>query len=175
MQLNKLVKSFYLFLFFCLLSENLLITPGYAADNKKPETLSLSQAVEIALTANLSLKKSKDEIDSARAIKNIQRANFLPTFNAQYKFTRYDEELTQIGVSGIISVITPLEESLFVASFSQPIFQRFSIINQYQLASLGVDFRELSEKLTRLEVIFLAKNAFFSLLKAQKSTPRLAS
>ena len=168
MQLNKIIKAFYLFMFFCLLSENLLITPGYAADKKKPETLSLSQAVEIALKANLALKKSKNEIDAARAIKNIQRANFLPTFNAQYKYTRYDEELTQIGVSGIISVITPLEESLFVASFSQPIFQRFSIINQYQLASLGVDFTKLSEKLTRLEVIFLAKKAFFSLLKAQK-------
>jgi len=168
MQLNKIIKTFYLFIFLCLLSENLLITPGYAADKENPETLTLSQAVEIALKANLALKKSKDEIDAARAIKNIQRANFLPTFNAQYKYTRYDEELTQIGVSGIISVITPLEESLFVASFSQPIFQRFSLINQYQLASLGLNFTKLSEKHTRLEVIFLAKKAFFSLLKAQK-------
>jgi outer membrane protein len=167
-QLSKIIKAFYLFIFFCLLSETLLIVSGYAADKKNPETLSLSQAVEIALKANLALKKSKDEINAARAIKNIQRANFLPTFNAQYKFTRYDEELTQIGVSGIISVITPLEESLFVASFSQPIFSRFSLINQYKVAGFGLDIAEISEKAARLEVIFKAKKAFFTLLKAQK-------
>ena len=168
MQLNKIIKAFYLFLFFCLLSENLLTTPGYAADKKKPETLSLSQAVEIALEANLALKKSKDEIDAARAIKNIQRANFLPTFNTRYSYKRRDEELSQIGSTGTTSVITPLEEYAFVASFSQPIFSRFSLINQYKVASFGLDIAKITEKAGRLEVIFKVEKAFFTLLKAIK-------
>jgi len=168
MRLFKINKTSFLLIFLCLTAGNLLIIPVCGADNENIEPLTLKQAVEIAIKANISLQKSKDGIEAAIAAKNVQRANFFPTFNAQYKYTRYDEELTQIGVSGIISIITPLEESLFVASFSQPIFQRFSLINQYQLASLGLDFAKLSEKLTRLEVIFLAKKAFFSLLKAQK-------
>ncbi|NNK85060.1 MAG: hypothetical protein HKO91_05860, partial [Desulfobacterales bacterium] len=69
MKLNNLIKAFYVFIFFCLISENLLILPGYAADKEKAENLTLSQAVEIALEANLALKKSKDEIDAAQAIK----------------------------------------------------------------------------------------------------------
>ena len=168
MQLNKLVKAFYLFLFFCLLSGNLLITPGYAADKKKPDTLTLSQTVEIALKVNLALKKSKDEIDAARAIKNIQRANFLPTFNTTYNYKRRDEGLSQIGATGTTNVITPLEEYAFVASFSQPIFNRFSLINRYKVASYGLDIAKISEKAARLEVIFKAKKAFFTLLKAIK-------
>jgi len=138
------------FRFFCLLSDNLLISPGYAADKKTSEPLTLSQAVEIALEANLALKKSKDEIDAARAIKNIQRANFLPTFNTRYSYKRRDEEVA------------------FVASFSQPIFSRFSLINQYKVASFGLNIAKISEKAERLEVIFKVERAFFTLLKAIK-------
>ena len=72
MKLNHIIKAFYLFLFFCLLLQTWFIIPGYAADRQYEETLSLSQAVEIALQANLALKKSKDEIDAARATKNIK-------------------------------------------------------------------------------------------------------
>ncbi len=168
MKLNHIIKAFYLFLFFCLLLQTWFIIPGYAADRQYEETLSLSQAVEIALQANLALKKSKDEIDAARATKNISRANFLPTFNTQYSYKRRDDELTQIGSSGRPIVLTPLEEYAFVASFSQPIFSRFSLINQYKVAGYGLDIAEISEKATRLEVIFRAKEAFFTLLKAQK-------
>ena len=168
MKLNNLIKAFYLFVFFCLLSENLLIIPGYAADKEKPETLTLSQAVEIALKANLALKKSKDEIDATRAIKNISRANFLPTFNTTYTYKRRDEEISAIVALRTRSVLTPLEEYTLVASFTQPIFRRFSLINQYKVTSYGLDIAKISEKATRLEVIFKAKEAFFTLLKAQK-------
>ncbi len=167
-QLSNIIKAFYLFIFFCLLSETLLIVSGYAADKKNPETLSLSQAVEIALKANLALKKSKDEIDAARAIKNISRANFLPTFNTTYTYKRRDEEVSSIGSLRTMSVIVPLDEYSFVTSFSQPIFRRFSLINQYKVASFGLDIAKISEKATRLEVIFRAKEAFFTLLKAEK-------
>jgi len=168
MKLTNLIKAFYLFIFFCLLSENLLIVPVYAADKEKAETLTLSQAVEIALQANLALKKSQDEIDAAGAIKNISRANFLPTFNSTYTYKRRDEEISSIGSLRTTSVITPLDEYSFVTSFSQPIFRRFSLINQYKVASFGLDIAKISEKATRLEVIFRAKEAFFTLLKAEK-------
>jgi len=168
MQLNKIIKAFYLFIFFCLLSENLLIIPGYAAEKEKLEALTLSQAVEEALKANLALKKSKDEIDAARAIKNIRRANFLPTFNTRYSYKRRDEEVSNIGALRTMSVITPLEDYTFAASISQPIFSRFSLINQYKVASYGLDIAEISGKAERLEVIFKVENAFFTVLKAIK-------
>ena len=126
MKLNNLIKAFYLFIFFCLLSENLIIVPVYAADKEKAEALTLSQAVEIALKANLALKKSKDEIDAAHAIKNISRANFLPTFNSTYTYKRRDEEISTIGALSTRSVLTPLEEyslgHIFFPAHIQKIF-----------------------------------------------------
>ncbi len=167
MKLNNLIKAFYVFIFFCLISENLLIIPGYAADKEKPEPLTLSQAVEIALEASLALKITKDEIDAARAIKNISRANFLPTFNTQYNYKRRDEEVSNIGALRT-AVIVPLEEYSLVASFTQPIFRRFSLINQYKVAGFGLDIAEISGKAERLEVIFKVEEAYFTLLKAIK-------
>jgi outer membrane protein TolC len=168
MLLNKPAYAFSLFMFFSLLSEILLIPPGYAEDKKKPETFTLSQTVETALKVNLALKKTKDEIDAAHAIKNINRANFLPTFNTRYSYKRRDEEVGSIGSLRTMSVIVPLEEYTFAASFTQPIFTRFSLINRYKVASLGLNIAEISEKTARLEVIFRAKQAFFTLLKAEK-------
>ena len=65
-------------------------------------------------------------------------------------------------------LVNPDEEYNFVTSFSQPIFTGFALINQYEIASLGLDVAEFSEKLTRQDVILDAKNAYYSILKAQK-------
>jgi outer membrane protein TolC len=55
-----------------------------------------------------------------------------------------------------------------VTSFTQPIFRGFSLINRYKIAELGLDAAEFKEKVTRQDVILDAKNAFYSVLKAQK-------
>ena len=52
--------------------------------------------------------------------------------------------------------------------FTQPLFQGFALINQYKVAELGVNVAELSQKFTRLEVIFQIKQAYFNVLKAEK-------
>jgi outer membrane protein len=55
-----------------------------------------------------------------------------------------------------------------VTSFSQPIFRGFELINQYKISDLGLNAAELSEKITRQDVILDAKNAYYSVLKTQK-------
>jgi outer membrane protein len=44
----------------------------------------------------------------------------------------------------------------------------FALVNQYEIASLGLDLAEVNQKLTRQDIILDAKNAYFSILKAQK-------
>jgi len=65
-------------------------------------------------------------------------------------------------------IINPEDEYNFVTSFSQPIFTGFALMNQYKIASLDLDVAEISEKLTRQDIILDAKNAYFSVLKTQK-------
>jgi outer membrane protein TolC len=111
--------------------------------------------------------KSKDEIEAASDQKRVQRSFFLPTLNATYQYNRNDEEGRLGGFLGGITT-SLLDEYSLVASFEQPIFDGFAILNQYKIADLGLNVAEVNDKLVRLAVIFETKRAYFSVLKAQK-------
>ena len=135
-------------------------------------TFNLIQTIDTALKANLGLKRSKEEVNAALATKKARTTNFLPTFSARYGYIRRDQATNQalLGQSGQSTnvIINPEDEYNFITSFSQPIFTGFALLNQYKIASLGLDVAEISEKLTRQDVILDAKNAYFSILKSQK-------
>jgi len=137
-----------------------------AAAQQQEPLMTLLQSVETALRANLDLQKSRKEIAAAQANKNVQQTSFFPTFNATYQAIRNDKDI-QIG--GAISGVSQLrDEYNLTVGFKQPIFQGFALINQYNIADLGLDVSKLNQILTRLEVIFLTKQAYFNVLKAQK-------
>ena len=154
--------------FFCLpilLLSGLLQLPAVSAQ-ESGRTMTLLEAVDIALTANLELQKSRKEIEAAEAVKKAQRTFFYPTFNATYQAIRTDQE-AQLGAA--ISGLGQLRsEYNLTANVSQPIFQGFSLLNQYKIADLGLDVAQLNRKLNRLGVIFLAKEAYFQVLKTGK-------
>jgi outer membrane protein len=146
-----------------------LFAPIFAEAESPTTPLTLKQTIQQAIAANLNMKQAQEEIRAAEANKNVSRSNFFPTFSAQYNYMHrnkpYAEEIPGTGESFII---TPQDEYTFVTAFSQPIFTGFSLINQYKIASLGLDEAEIKAKLTRQDVILDAKNAYFSVLKAQK-------
>ena len=140
-------------------------TAAETADNP----LSLKDSIDIALKANLGMKRSREQINAAHANKNRSRTYFLPAFNTTYQVTHRDNELTQ-NISGtpFDTVVQPQDEYAFITSFTQPIFTGFGLLNQYEIAGLGLDIAEVSAKLTRQDVILDAQNAFYSVLKDQK-------
>ena len=146
----------------------LLLLPGLVSAEK----LSLRQTIEAALEANLELQRSKDEIDAAVANKKSATTEFLPTLNARYGYIRRDKPTTQaLGTAGgaiVDVIINPEDEYNFITSFSQPLFTGFALYNRYKIADLGLDIAQYSEQLTRQNVILDAKNAYYSILKAQK-------
>lgn len=134
---------------------------------REPEpVMTVLQSVETALRANLDLQISRKEIAAAQANKKVQQTNFFPTFNATYRAIRNDKEI-QIG--GVLSGVSQLRDEFnLTAGFKQPIFEGFALINQYKIADFGLDVSKLNQILTRLEVIFQTKRAYFNVLKAQK-------
>ncbi|MEX1351871.1 MAG: TolC family protein [Desulfobacterales bacterium] len=150
----------------------LTLSPALVFADETIGTFNLIQTIDTALKANLGLKRSKEEVNAALATKKARTTNFLPTFSARYGYIRRDQATNQalIGQGGQATtvVINPEDEYNFVTSFSQPIFTGFALLNQYKIASLGLDVAEISEKLTRQDVILDAKNAYFSILKSQK-------
>ena len=137
------------------------------------EKLNLSQTIEAAIKANLRLQQSQDGVEAAQAFKKARTTDFLPTLNARYSYIRRDEPTTQTifdPATGQLGdfLVNPQDEYNFVTSFNQPIFTGFALLNQYKIASLGLDIAEYSEKITRQDVILDAKNAYYSVLKTQK-------
>ena len=157
-------------LFFLLAVICLIMFPlaTFGADSDK--ALSLKETIDSALEANLGLKRSQEEIRAAQEIRKSRITEFLPTLSSSYDYLHRNKELTQelTGLVGADFVVRPDDEYTFVTSFSQPVFKGFSLFNQFKIADLGLDAAEFSEKVVRQDVILDAKNAYYSVLKAQK-------
>jgi len=146
----------------------LLPAPGPAQTSG--EALSLVDTVELAIKANLGIKRSQEEINAAEAVRHSSITKFLPTLGTSYNYIHRNEERTQPSLlgTGAPIVTSPQDQYTFTTSFTQPIFTGFGLINEYKLSELGLDRAEVSSKLTRQDVILDAKNAYFSVLKNQK-------
>ena len=163
------LKNRHLGTCFCLLA--MVLCGGFlqlsaAAAQQSGQEMSLLQAVDTALIANLELQKARREIEAAEMVKKARRTFFFPTLNATYQAVRVDQEGQLGGALGGIAQFR--NEYNLSAGFTQPIFQGFSLINQYKIADLGLDVAQINRKLNRLDVIFLAKEAYFQVLKALK-------
>jgi outer membrane protein len=149
-----------------------LFHPALNFAQQSADTMNLQETINAALKANLGLKQAAAEVKAAQATKNSRTTEFLPTLNTRYGYLRRDQPtVTTIGVPGVgvTDILTsPEEEYNFVTSFSQPIFTGFALINQYKIASLGLNVAEINQQLTRQNIILDAKNAYFSILKTQK-------
>jgi outer membrane protein TolC len=132
---------------------------------------SLRDTIDLALDANLKVKRSQEEINAAQANRNASITGFLPTLGTRYNYLHRNRERTQtvMGPSGGQQiVVSPQDEYTFVTSFTQPLFTGFGLIRQYQIAELGLDLAGFSARLARQDVVLDAKNAYYSVLKSQK-------
>jgi len=158
-------------LFFYLIIGYYALSPGISQAGEAPERLTLKDTIERAIDANLNLKQSREDVLAAEETRKASITRFLPTLGASYDYLHRNkpqtQELTGIGPAPEF-IVRPEDQYTFVTSFNQPVFSGFSLINQYRIADLGLDAAEFSEKVTRQDVILDAKNAFYSVLKAEK-------
>ena len=153
----------------CIAAALLFLVPTGGPAQSSGEALSLRDSVERALTANLGIKRSQEEINAAEAVRHSSMTRFLPTLGSSYNYTYRNQERTSPSlVTGLDIVTSPAEQYTFATTFTQPIFTGFGLINEYKLTELGLDRAEVSSKLARQDVILDAKNAYFSVLKNQK-------
>ncbi len=126
--------------------------------------LTLKQTIVNAIRANINLKSLQEGTKAALAAKKIQQTVLLPTLSVSYRFRHNYEEKS----SFVFGVTSPQNQYTLVSTLTQPIFAGFSLVNQYEIAKMGLDGARYNEKLYRHNIIFEAKRAYFSLLKMQK-------
>ena len=147
----------------------LTLPPLGSAQSPAGDSLSLRDSLDLALKANLGIKRSLEEISAAEALRHQSMTKFLPSLGSSYNAIYRNEERTSPSlITGRPIVSSPQDQYTFTTSFTQPIFTGFNILTEYQLNDLGLDRAEVSAKLTRQDVILDTKNAFFSVLKNQK-------
>ncbi len=156
-----IINKNFLSLFFTFVIVFSVVFPAFSEAEEPVEIFTLKQTIENAIKANIGLQSSKEGTRAALFAKKNQRTYFLPTLSATYRYKRNDDE-------NYFEETVLEDEYSFVASFNQPLFTGFDLINRYKIASLGLDVARIDEKLARQEVIFEAKKLYFSLLKAQK-------
>jgi len=139
------------------------LTFSVFAAEKPVEILTLKQTIESAIEANIGLQSSQEGTKAAQATQKGQKTLFLPTFNVTYKLDRDDSAFSVGG-----SVFGSKQEYSLITTVTQPIFTGFANLNQYKIASLGLDVAKINEKLVRQDIIFNAKRIYFSMLEAQK-------
>jgi len=161
---KKVKKNISVHLVSLFVSGILFFSPGAADSADTAEIFTLEKTIQTAVKNNIELQRAKEDINAAAASKDASRANFLPVFNASYQYKHNYEEIS----SPLLGITTPENDYIFAASITQPVFAGFSIINRYKLAGLGLDAAGLNEKITRLEIIYRANKAYFSVLKALK-------
>jgi len=140
-----------------------LIIPVLAAGAEGTDTvLSLQDVIDMAIAANLSIKLSKEEINAAESTRKQSRTGFFPTLNATYQYTWLDED------TAANRFLTGRDLYNFKASFTQPLFAGFGIINQYKMAGYGLEIAKANERFVRQNVILEAQSVYFTVLKTEK-------
>ncbi len=140
----------------------LLFVFGYSA-SAAAETFSLDQTIQTALEENLDLKIAREETQAAEYTRKARLTEFFPTFSASYEYTYHDEERRSLGF-----LTRPQDENTTAATISQPLFTGLAITNQYKIAELGSDVAQHRQQTARRDIVFAARNAYFSILKAEK-------
>lgn len=121
--------------------------------------LSLSQCREMALANNEDLKKADNSLKKARLNKDVAFLNFFPKIDGSAGTVYMLEEADVMGNSLIM-------KGTYLAglSLAQPIYTGGKIMSGNKIADIGVDCAKESVRLTRMEVIAQADNAYWTYL-----------
>ena len=166
-------KVSFIWLFWMLFISPAFFSGVGIAEQKKLYTL--DESIEEAIANNWVLKAKKEKIEQARYVKKQAGAEFLPKLSTSYSYTRLGEvhRTSPIPVGG--GLVIPGSDRNTQDNYqwkftaTQPLFTGFALLSSYQLAKLGIDQSEMEFELEKLDLALKVKDAYFGILKAEKS------
>lgn len=150
----------------CLL---LSMIGGPALGGEEERTLSLKEAVEMALKRSASIHSAREGMKGADHLRKAALADFLPTLRTEYDYTRLDEApFFRTGPLAGKRTIGTRDNYRWTTGLDQPLFRGGALYWSYRLAQLGVDLSKVSWELVRQDLVLQVKGAYFTILKAEK-------
>jgi outer membrane protein TolC len=145
----------------------LLLVAAETGMAQSPEkTLTLNEAVEVALKQNLDVQIATLDLARHQQERVIARAKLLPQagFDGSESVTRYNKKAL-IGMSGSPYSIGPYQSVSVGPSFSTPIFD-LTLLHQYQASGHQLQASREDQQTVREETVLLVVSEYMAHLKA---------
>jgi outer membrane protein len=144
-----------------------LLSSARAQESHLGRPILLSEAIEIAIEKNFSIKEADAAaLGAEQAIKSA-RANFFPKAAAHYNYIRLKEQpFQQIG--GVARIIGDENAHHWDVTLTQPLFVGFALAARYAAAGTSSQISRLEKDRAALDVCRDVKTAWFEALLARK-------
>jgi outer membrane protein len=147
----------------------------FAAQEAKPVlTLTLEEAIELALRQNPFFMATREKETQARSLVRESVSRFLPTLNAQGQDT-LDEKLFVLEFPSFIPGEPPQRISIdftknyqMSLAFSLPLFAGGRLVSGYKQANYNLQASRETVRLSEQETIFDVKRSFYGYLLARE-------
>lgn len=165
--MSKAVKNILLFTWI-LLSLSLYYPSPDLAGETDDGIYTLEKCVRYAIENNLQIKIKEQQVAEAQYGRKKARADMLPRFSTSYTYRR-EGEVSEIKTPAFSFTMGTKDNYQWQAAVTQPVFTGFALSSANELARLGIDLSEVELKLEKLDIALQAKQAYFSILKADKA------
>ncbi|MBN2108995.1 MAG: TolC family protein [Deltaproteobacteria bacterium] len=146
--------------------------PVVAQVSAKP--LSLAESIALALEKNAAVQAAEHEVRGADYERKAARSDFLPKVTTGHSYTRYDETpyakspAGEFGPEPMKYKTGTQSHYQWNTSVTQPVFTGGALASSYAMARLGRDMAQQSSARTKQDIILEVKQAYFTILKADK-------
>ncbi len=158
---------------FVLVLSTILILTGAVTRVDAQQTLTMDQAVQMALQSNWSIAQSENAVETAHADKLSASGNYLPTVSLSAGWNRNQEDRTSPSTQVIDGVAAPLQSTFRVTnSFSTGVDAQYTIFDGLRRegtsssASARATAAELNATRTKQSVVFQVERAYVNVLRA---------
>ncbi len=148
--------------------------PGAARTSPAVSSLSLEQAIALALDNNLATLLAKERQNEARGFQKEARSGLLPNISGTAYQASLTENLAALGFTGAkfpgftSTFIGPFKNFDARARFQQTIFN-LSVLRNYQAGRAGVRAAQFEEAIAREQVATAAALAYLETMRADRS------
>jgi len=142
--------------------------PARAEDEVSGQTVTLEDAIRIALERNQDVLIAEQRLVESRRALAESRAAFFPTFKAVAGYQRIDESPSfEVPMFGEVDFMpTESYQAGFVAE--QPVYTGGRLVSAHAIAKGGVRSSTEQRQAVYNELVFRVKEAYYSILVAQK-------
>jgi len=162
-------------LFISILASFLFIfhSPSHSAEEASI-SLSLDESITRALERSTSIRAAEHGIKGADYERKAARTDFLPKITTEYNYTRFNED-PHIKYPAVEFSPYPTDMKIgkkdryqWNSYLTQPLFTGGALVSSYQIAKLGRDIARENWSRAKQDVVLQVKEAYFSILKAEK-------